>query len=302
MYSYTAGNVADNYPAHAPFGESYPIAGYPSDFTGQQNDQITSNTTYYFPERQYRSSQGRWLSPDPAGLGVVDPGNPQSWNRYAYVTNNPLGFVDPLGLGECVWDNRVHDCPDAPGDSPGVLLLKGECQLDGVPVDCHSYWLLRQGDATHLAMWRHGELQYFTDNSALLFWLRGAANNATIQQGNKQFWKDYCSHQSNLAALEALLPGITQGNYVSTASKMATEVGAHTGLEAAAGSTALKYAIRSQTGIPMSITSKFLGYLAGGLLVYSGYEAYDAMVSEYQACINYERVNVPEPAVVQAAP
>lgn len=38
------------------------------------------------------------MTPDPAGLAAVDPTNPQSWNRYAYVMNNPQAFVDPLGL------------------------------------------------------------------------------------------------------------------------------------------------------------------------------------------------------------
>ena len=42
--------------------------------------------------------QGRWISPDPAGLSAVDPSNPQSWNRYAYVLNNPLSAIDLLGL------------------------------------------------------------------------------------------------------------------------------------------------------------------------------------------------------------
>ena len=42
--------------------------------------------------------QGRWISPDPAGIVAVDPSNPQTWNRYAYVMNNPLSYVDPLGL------------------------------------------------------------------------------------------------------------------------------------------------------------------------------------------------------------
>ncbi len=36
--------------------------------------------------------------PDPAGLAAVDLTNPQTWNRYAYVANNPLSTVDPLGM------------------------------------------------------------------------------------------------------------------------------------------------------------------------------------------------------------
>jgi RHS repeat-associated protein len=48
--------------------------------------------------REYSIPQGRWISPDPAGLAAVDPSNPQSWNRYAYVLNNPLANVDPDGL------------------------------------------------------------------------------------------------------------------------------------------------------------------------------------------------------------
>lgn len=43
---------------------------------------------YYLKYRYYDSSLGRFLSKDP----VV------SYNRYVYCSNNPVNFVDPLGL------------------------------------------------------------------------------------------------------------------------------------------------------------------------------------------------------------
>jgi len=49
------------------------------------------------PARRYESSLGRWLSPDPAGLDAADPSDPQTWNMYAYVRNNPTTFTDPDG-------------------------------------------------------------------------------------------------------------------------------------------------------------------------------------------------------------
>jgi RHS repeat-associated protein len=82
--------------AYAPFGEPYAQAGASDlSFTGQNQD--TVGGVYDFPAREY-SIQGRWPSPDPAGLAAVDPTNPQSWNRYAYVYNSPLNLLDPTGL------------------------------------------------------------------------------------------------------------------------------------------------------------------------------------------------------------
>ena len=126
FFNYTGG-IVNQTGAHAPFGEAYAYAGgYPGSFTGEQNDGNMTNTTYYFPERQYRSSQGRWLSPDPAGLAAVDFSNPQSWNRYAYVLNNPLRATDPLGLW-CVWDDGSghDDDPADGGASQGTCTSQG---------------------------------------------------------------------------------------------------------------------------------------------------------------------------------
>lgn len=75
-----------------------------------------------FLYRRYNPTQGRWISPDPAGLGAVNPANPQTRNRYAYVVNSPLTLTDPSGLfgeggggGPCDWEG---DCGPGGGGDP----------------------------------------------------------------------------------------------------------------------------------------------------------------------------------------
>ena len=91
--------------AYAPFGETYNEAGTPDrSFTGQDQDVVTGSAgtgIYDFLFRKYDPSAGRWLSPDPYGWGAVDLTAPQSLNRYAYVMNNALSYVDPLGYKLC---------------------------------------------------------------------------------------------------------------------------------------------------------------------------------------------------------
>ena len=89
--------------AYAPFGETYAVSGASDpSFTGQNSD--AASTLYDFTFREHSPSQGRWISPDPAGVAAVDPTNPQTWNRYAYVGNNPVALIDPLGLDDCACD------------------------------------------------------------------------------------------------------------------------------------------------------------------------------------------------------
>jgi RHS repeat-associated protein len=85
--------------AYAPYGENYAGSGSSPadlDFTGQYTD--TLSELYDFLYRKYSPGQGRWISPDPAGLSAANLANPQTWNRYIYVENNPLSTIDPLGL------------------------------------------------------------------------------------------------------------------------------------------------------------------------------------------------------------
>jgi RHS repeat-associated protein len=58
-------------------------------YTGREWDQETG--LYYYRARYYDPSIGRFISEDPAGYNA-------GMNVYRYVRNNPLLFVDPLGL------------------------------------------------------------------------------------------------------------------------------------------------------------------------------------------------------------
>ena len=121
--------------AYGPFGEPYAeTATTNRDFTGQTED--TTPGLYDFLFRQYSWSQGRWLVPDPAGLAAVDITNPQTWNRYAYVGNNPLSNVDPLGL----------DCVPAFFDDFDYVAL-GNCEMlgDDWGDGCESFFCIYPG-------------------------------------------------------------------------------------------------------------------------------------------------------------
>ncbi len=65
-------------------------------FTGKERDAESGLDNFDF--RYFGSSMGRFMSPDDDS--GQDSGDPQSWNLYSYVRNNPLNRTDPDG----------HDC------------------------------------------------------------------------------------------------------------------------------------------------------------------------------------------------
>jgi RHS repeat-associated protein len=64
-------------------------------FTGHEDDEELGLVN--LKGRLYDPHLGRFLSPDPF---VSRPHFSQSWNKYSYVLNNPLAFVDPTGFTE----------------------------------------------------------------------------------------------------------------------------------------------------------------------------------------------------------
>lgn len=67
-------------------------------FTGHESDIDTGdNARLYMHARYENPTMGRFLSVDPDLSLARALHQPQSWNRYAYVENNPLKFNDPTG-------------------------------------------------------------------------------------------------------------------------------------------------------------------------------------------------------------
>ncbi|HEY6126611.1 MAG TPA: RHS repeat-associated core domain-containing protein [Candidatus Acidoferrum sp.] len=111
--------------AYAPFGETYATSGTTDpSFTGQRQDTVAG--LFDFPDRQY-STQGRWPTSDPLGLGSVRLSDPQTLNRYAYVRNNPLTFVDPTGLEI----EKLDDWGDDDGGGGGGDFGAGDGKFGG---------------------------------------------------------------------------------------------------------------------------------------------------------------------------
>ncbi len=107
-----------------PFGEQ--IAGGTGSthkFTGYERD--AESNLDNAQARYYSSSMGRFMSPDPYNAGA-DPYDPQSWNMYSYVRNNPLNLTDPTGMVYEVCMNGYDityagGCNELPGDTVGEL-------------------------------------------------------------------------------------------------------------------------------------------------------------------------------------
>jgi RHS repeat-associated protein len=100
---------------YKPWGEDRPTSEafnetlYPSErrFTGQRaHDELG---LYHYQARWYDPALGRFVQPDsivPESQGV------QAWDRYGFVNNNPLNYVDPSGYrAEKAWFTRKTPPP-----------------------------------------------------------------------------------------------------------------------------------------------------------------------------------------------
>jgi RHS repeat-associated protein len=105
---------------YQPFGEEIPgnvgkrnnLAEYNASLNARQQYAGTEKEASGLNHTGWRAQEsraGRWTSPDPYN-GSMRPTNPQTFNRYSYVQNDPANLIDPSGL------DSIPDC--GPGTEP----------------------------------------------------------------------------------------------------------------------------------------------------------------------------------------
>ncbi len=265
-------------------------------FTGDEVDPETG--LGYFVNRYYSGRMGRFTSPDPLGIASADLTNPQTLNAYAYVYNNPLLYTDPLGLDAAAVICRVvvEDgtirliCYYSGGD--GATGGGGGGPNASVQwfflCSLHPSLCSRSGPALR------GPRDEGGGTTGGGTGVKVPAGTATLSAGRPDDRNDYCTARGRAKVVADWVPGssglvrnlwgsrigealgfyqlstadlnrITEENHggQTVAMHAASEA-----LKTAEESTALLYALRAKTGVPMTLAGKVLGRAAWAVTVF----------------------------------
>jgi RHS repeat-associated protein len=110
----------------APTGRRSTALGYTGDSIRQQftlKERDVETGLDYFGARYYSSMQGRFTGTDP---GPFTPADPQNFNRYSYVQNNPLKFVDPTGKTLTLTGTDADDLVEELEKKTGYKLVRDQ--------------------------------------------------------------------------------------------------------------------------------------------------------------------------------
>jgi RHS repeat-associated protein len=133
-------------------------------FTAKERD--SESGLDYFGARYYGSALGRLTSADPKEFTSRTIENPQKWNKYAYVINNPLLRIDPDGD-----DDFIVFRPLAKANGASWNAIKAEAAKHGNTVTIYNgsdataaryTSALQGGDDTHVIFSGH-TVEYASD-------------------------------------------------------------------------------------------------------------------------------------------
>ena len=123
----TVNSTVDSRYEYGPYGRAVTITGTADDTAFTSHPFDSDLRAYSTPNRPYDPELGRWLSEDPLGPD-------QLLNGFRYVRNNPIGYVDPLGLLELRWNETKRDGdPDTACGKP----TGGACARAGAAVTAY---------------------------------------------------------------------------------------------------------------------------------------------------------------------
>ncbi|MBL4761318.1 MAG: VCBS repeat-containing protein [Gammaproteobacteria bacterium] len=106
-------------------------------YTG--HEQIDSVGLIHMNGRVYDPVLTRFVSPDPI---IQAPKDLQSYNRYSYVMNNPLGYTDPSGYS---WLDQAGKKLSKDAKMIGLAIVCPMCAATKVQVDATVRWATRNG-------------------------------------------------------------------------------------------------------------------------------------------------------------
>jgi RHS repeat-associated protein len=105
----------DYYPYGGIVADYCPTLAQHYEFIGKERD--SESGFDYFGARYYRSTLGRFATPDRSNEGAQAT-DPQSWNAYLYAGNSPVSHKDPDGEDYHVcWYGKCTDMSDAEFDA-----------------------------------------------------------------------------------------------------------------------------------------------------------------------------------------
>ena len=124
-----------DYDAWGNLTTTLPSIANPFTYTGREWDKETG--LYYYRARYYDPKVGRFISKDPIGLaGGI--------NLYSYVGNNPVNWIDPLGLfikgceKECKNPKEIRTWTERRSGHGGKIIYRGGRVVEEPP--CGDIW------------------------------------------------------------------------------------------------------------------------------------------------------------------
>ena len=193
-------------------------------FTGKERDSESGLDD--FGARYDSSSIGRYLSPDEPFVDQHS-GNPQSWNLYAYVQNNPVNSTDPTG-NACVSDGKGGWSNDESGGQ--------SCADAAIPQE----FRVTMSEQDRAAMILYWSYQLSTDGSAISNGARWGANGylglkslgevpSLWRAGRSIIWRLFATADeiaaARVSAVADLVGGtVTEGQEITAAGVGTTDV------------------------------------------------------------------------------